>query len=69
MWNIYTHSTLVDLNLLVTEVWHWLEGVDRDENWTNVGLGEGGMVKETNCTCSAVNVILESNWCYSQTLE
>lgn len=40
-----THSTLVDLNLLVSEVGHLLERIHRDQYRTNVGLFT---VKETS---------------------
>ena len=33
-----THSSLVELHLLVSEVWHLFERVDRDQHWADVGL-------------------------------
>lgn len=38
---VWSYRPLVELHLPVSEVRKLLEGIDRDQNWADVGLGGG----------------------------
>lgn len=39
-WSVCTHRPLVELHLSVSEIWKLFEGIDGDQNGTDVGLIE-----------------------------
>lgn len=39
-WSVCTHRPLVELHFSVSEIWKLFEGIDGDQNWTDVGLME-----------------------------
>lgn len=53
------HRPLVQLDLPVGEIWHLLEGVDRDEHWSDVGLGSRSRsVHPLSCPMSCIPCLM-----------